>query len=144
MPQPSRREALVHLGATAVVGASGSLVGAARPSKERIRIGQIGVGHAHATKLAVYRDSPDYEVVGVVESDTELRKQAEKVPTYQGVKWLTRDELLKTPGLQVVLVETRVRDLLDNAEACVAAGMHVHIDKPAGESFPQFQRILET
>lgn len=28
------------------------------------------------------------------------------------------------------------------AEACVAAGKHVHIDKPAGESLPQFRRIL--
>ncbi|MEZ6079642.1 MAG: hypothetical protein R3C56_29430 [Pirellulaceae bacterium] len=34
-----------------------------------IRVGQIGVGHAHANKLAVYRASPDYEVVGVVEPD---------------------------------------------------------------------------
>ena len=56
---------------------------------------------------------------------------------------MTRDQLLKTPGLQAVLVETRVRDLLDNAEACVAAGKHVHIDKPAGESLPQFKRILD-
>ena len=39
---------------------------AARP---RIKIGQIGVGHAHATKLSVYRHSPDYEVVGIVEPD---------------------------------------------------------------------------
>ena len=50
---------------------------------------------------------------------------------------------LETPGLRAVLVETRVPDLLDNAEACVAAGMHVHIDKPAGESLPQFRRILD-
>jgi len=37
-----------------------------------------------------------------------------------------------------------VRDLLDNAEACVTAGKHVGIDKPAGESLPQFRRILES
>jgi predicted dehydrogenase len=143
MSDPNRREAIAHLSAATIVGsATGSFAGAMQ-TKERIKIGQIGVGHAHATKLAVYRDSPDYEVVGVVEPDPELRKKAETTPTYQGVKWLTRDELLKTQGLQAVLVETRVRDLLDNAEACVAAGLHVHIDKPAGESFPQFQRILD-
>ena len=34
-------------------------------------------------KLSVYRDSPDYEVVGVVEPDRSLRKQAENAPTYQ-------------------------------------------------------------
>jgi predicted dehydrogenase len=42
-----------------------------------------------------------------------------------------------------VLVETRVPDLLDNAEACVAAGMHVHIDKPPGDSLPRLRRLLE-
>jgi predicted dehydrogenase len=77
-----------------------------------------------------------------VEPDKALRKQAENAPTYRGVKWLSRDELLGTPGLRAVLVETRVRDLLDNAEVCVAAGKHVHIDKPAGESLTQFKRVL--
>lgn len=111
--------------------------------KPRIKVGQIGVGHAHATKLSVYRASPDYEVVGVVEPDETLRTAAENAPAYKGLKWLTRDQLLETPGLQAVLVETRVRDLLATAEACVAAGKHVHIDKPAGDSLPQFKRILD-
>jgi len=127
-----------------VGGAAGSLPATCEGARERIKIGQIGVGHAHATKLAVYRDSPDYEVVGVVEPDAGLRRQSEATQSFRGVRWLPRDELLKTPGLRAVLVETRVRDLLDNAEACVAAGLHVHIDKPAGESLPQFRRILDT
>src|SRR5262249_8158723 len=29
-------------------------------------------------------------------------------------------------------------------EACVGAGLHVHLDKPAGESLPRYRRILET
>ena len=29
------------------------------------------------------------------------------------------------------------------AEACVAAGKHVHLDKPAGESLPQFRKLLD-
>jgi predicted dehydrogenase len=144
MPYPNRREAIAHLGGAAVAsGASDCLAAAALPARERIKIGQIGVGHAHAMKLAVYRESPDYEVVGVVEPEGDLRKQAETQPAYRGLKWMTRDELLGIPGLKAALVETRVRDLLDNAEVCVAAGLHVHIDKPAGESLPQFKRILE-
>jgi predicted dehydrogenase len=136
---PSRRESLATLGCALAAGAA-----VARSAKARIKVGQIGVGHAHATKLGVYRASPDYEVVGVVEPDEGLRKSAENQAAYKGLNWLTRDDLLKTPGLQAVLVETRVRDLLDNAEACVNAGMHVHIDKPAGESLPRFRRILKT
>jgi len=113
------------------------------PAKKPIKIGQIGVGHAHANKLSVFRKSANYEVVGIVEPDAALRKQAEAQGAFEGLKWMTQDELLKTPGLQAVLVETRVPDLLNTAEAVVAAGKHVQIDKPAGESLPQFQRILE-
>jgi predicted dehydrogenase len=109
----------------------------------RIRYGQIGVGHAHAAKMEVYRRSADYEVVGVVENDPQLRANAEASEIYRGLIWLTEEQLLNTPGLQVVGVETRVRDLLPTAERCVAAGLHVHIDKPAGESLPQFRRILD-
>ncbi len=111
--------------------------------KPRIKIGQIGVAHAHSTKLAVYRRSPDYEVVGIVEPDAALAKRIETTPAFKGVPLLTREQLFNTPGLQAVLVETRVKELLDTAEACVSAGLNVHIDKPAGESLPQFKRILD-
>ena len=109
----------------------------------KLKVGQIGTAHAHASKLEVFRDSPDFEVVGIVENSAELRGKAAAQRAYQDLPWMTREQLLATPGLQLVLVETAVRDLLDNAEACVAAGKHVHLDKPAGESLPHFQRILE-
>jgi predicted dehydrogenase len=131
-----RRDFLQQFGGIVLSGAvvPGVTLADEKPAPKRIKIGQIGVGHAHAGKLAVYRTSPDYEVVGIVEPDAQLRKQAENASPYHGLKWLTLDQLLDTPGLLAVLVETRVRDLLDNAKACVAASMHVHIDKPAGAS----------
>lgn len=109
-----------------------------------IKIGQIGVGHAHASKLAVYRASADYETVGIVEPDEKLRRSAEAEPAFRGLPWLTLEQLLETPGLQAVLVETQVKHSLDFAETCVAAGKHVHLDKPAGENLPQFQRLLQS
>jgi predicted dehydrogenase len=111
--------------------------------KPRIKYAQIGVGHAHAAKLGVYRQSEDYEVVGICEPDEKLRRQAEGQPVYRDLQWLTLQQLLNLPGLQVVGVETEVRHLLDVAEKSVEAGKHVHIDKPAGTSLPQFRRILD-
>jgi len=116
---------------------------AAAASRSPIRIGQIGVGHAHASKLSVYRNNPDYEIVGIVEPDEQLRRVAQERDPWRDLPWMTREQLLNTPGLQAVLVETRVRDLLDQAAVCVAAGKHVHIDKPAGQSLPQFAAILQ-
>lgn len=145
---PSRRLALGQLGAFAIslkgavpIGASSPEVNT-QPDIKRIKIGQIGVSHAHANKLAAYRQSPDYEVVGIVEPNPALRKQAEKSPAFAGLPWLTLDQLLQDPDIQAVLVETRVKDLLENAERCIEAGKSVHIDKPAGDSLPQLQRIL--
>jgi len=111
--------------------------------KRPIKIGQIGVGHAHASKLAVYRASPDYEVVGLVEPQGSLREQAQAQAAFRDLPWMTREQLLNVEGLEAVLIETQVRDLLDNAQAAVSAGKHIHLDKPAGASLPQFQRILE-
>lgn len=134
--------------AVAAPVAAGPLWGAVLPgafagtARQPIRTAQIGTRHAHASKLAVFRKSADFEVVGVCEPDAAARKAAEQDPTYRDLPWLTQDQLLNLPGLQLVLVETEVRGLLDAAEACVQAGKHVHLDKPAGESLPQYRRIL--
>ena len=142
---PNRRQLLQHFAAASAWWATQRTVstarGAAAPPK--IKIGQIGVGHAHASKLGVYRQSPDYEVMGIVEPDAALRAEAERDPVFRGLPWLSQEQLLATPGLQAVLVETRVPDLLGAAEAAVAAGKHVHLDKPAGESLTQYRRILD-
>ncbi|MEC9091599.1 MAG: Gfo/Idh/MocA family oxidoreductase [Planctomycetota bacterium] len=114
-----------------------------RGQRKKLRVGQVGVGHAHATKLSVYRNSEDYEVVGISEPDNTLRNRVQNQKPYQDLQWMSLEELLNVKELDVVLVETRVRDSLDVAEKCISAGKHIHLDKPAGESFLQFNKILQ-
>lgn len=109
-----------------------------------IRIGQIGTAHGHATKLSVYRESPDYEVVGLVEPDERRRRQLGSAAAFRDVALMTEEQLLNSPGLQMVLIETEVSDLLATGQRCLDAGKHIHLDKPAGESPGSFQRLLET
>lgn len=111
-------------------------------SKPKIKIGQIGTAHAHAGgKLdAIRKLSGDYELVGVVEPDVKRRKNA---APYNDVNWLSEEQLFATPGLQAVAVETNVPDLVPTAARCVAAGMHVHLDKPAGPSLVALRRLFE-
>jgi len=122
---------------------SSSAFAQAKPAK--IKVGQIGTGHAHAGgKMASLRKLSDiYEVVGVVEPDAKQREAASRDKTYDGVKWMTEEQLLNIKGLQAVAVETEVKDLLPTAERCIAAGKHLHLDKPAGEKFSHFKRIVE-
>ena len=138
MSKLKRRQFLKQVGASTV--AASAVAKLAKPamagavSKAKIRIAQIGTGHAHAR--GVFRSlksvTDDFEIVGLVENDPERRKALDAV--YQGVPLISEEELLNTKGLQAVVVETEVRDLVPTAKRCIDAGMHLHLDKPVGES----------
>jgi predicted dehydrogenase len=136
---PSRRAFLLT---TAAASLAPFVARGAEPP--RIRIGQIGTAHAHASgKMDTMRASADFEVVGIVEPDAARRAKLETSPTYAGLPWLTEEQLLTAPGLRAVAVETEVKDLLATAARCIATEKHIHLDKPAGESLPAFQRLLD-
>jgi predicted dehydrogenase len=59
------------------------------------------------------------------------------------MEWVSEEQLLNTPGLQAVAVETAVSELVPTAMRCVSAGMHVHLDKPAGLSLRAFKGLLD-
>ena len=115
--------------------------------KQRIKIGQIGTGHEHASaKMATFRKLSDhYEVVGIAESDPALRKRNENSSAYRDLTWMTEEQLLETKGLQAVAVEVNSGDdrLIPITANCIDAGMHVHLDKPGGESFSAFKKVLD-
>ncbi len=102
----------------------------------KIRIGQIGTKHAHAAgKMSSIRKLSDlYEVVGVVEPDPNRQQAMAESTTYEGLPWMTTEELLNQPNLDAVAVETEVRALVPTAQTCIEAGKHIHLDKPAGTS----------
>jgi predicted dehydrogenase len=114
----------------------------AAQSKQRIRLGQIGVAHGHASKISVYRQSTDYEVVGIVEPNDQLRQQASSQTAFRDLTWMTQERLLNQTDLDAVLIETTPKECLAVAEACIQAGKHIHLDKPAGQSLHHFERVL--
>ncbi len=132
MKIPSTRRSFLA-GSTAALAAS-HLALAAEDKRPRIRIGQIGTRHAHALgKLDTIRKYPDlYELVGVVEPDEARRKSL--AGRYGDVRWMAEAELLSTPGLQAIAVETEIEELVPTGLRCLRAGKHIHLDKPAGPS----------
>ena len=118
---------------------------AAAKRQRPIKIGQIGTKHAHAGgQIATIRKYPQlYEFVGISESDESQRRRIQGQGAYRDAKWMTEEQLLGTPGLEAVAVETEVHDLLNTAQRCVDAGLHIHLDKPAGESFVDLQKLHE-
>jgi hypothetical protein len=144
-----RRQLLTTaIGAGAVVTAGRCLesaAGAADPPQQRIKIGQIGTANQHAYKIGTLRKLTDlFEVVGFVEDDPKLREKARKSSCFKGLKSMSTDELLAVPGLQAVAIETEERVCIPPALRCIRAGKHIHLDKPCGESLPEFKQLRVT
>ena len=110
----------------------------------KLLAGQIGTRHAHADgQLMALREGGDFEMVGVVVEDDAAWEAVRGRKAYEGLRRMSLAEMLSVPGLKMVNVETEVKGLLDAAEAVVGAGLHLGLDKPAGESIAQFRRILK-
>ena len=112
----------------------------------RIKIAQIGIGHEHASEkmAALRRLSEFYEVVGVAEGkNPEFAAAARAAKAYEGLQWMTEEDLLNTPGLQAVAVETNMPDLVPVATRCMERGLHLHMDKPGGETLGPFRQLLD-
>jgi predicted dehydrogenase len=135
---------LTAMGYVAESLANSSKIRAGRISK-RIKVGQIGTAHAHAAgKMATLRKLGEYyEVVGIAEPNPDRRRKLKNHSAYRGLKWLSEEQLLNTAGLQAIAVETEIPELVPTGIKCVSAGVHIHLDKPAGLSLVEFKKLLD-
>lgn len=109
-----------------------------------IRCAVLGTGHAHALgKLNVLREFPEWELVGVCEPDDSWREQRQQEDSWQGLTWLEETEVLDDPTIQMIAVESEVPQLLPLGEKAIAAGKHIHLDKPAGMDLPRWRALLD-
>jgi predicted dehydrogenase len=111
---------------------------------KKIRIGHMGISHDHSrAKLETVQKYPDiFEVVGIFEPNEELWNEQKDCPEYKSLARLTAEELFAIQP-DAMLVEGFELDLVSYAQACVDRGIHVHIDKPAGNDIAAFERLLK-
>src|SRR5438874_1093715 len=120
------------------VGTAASRPLAAAPAK--IRVAVLGTGHAHAlSKIRALRSLPQYELAGICRPDPDEPKEG---PVFEGLKWLSLDEVLADTSIELVAVESRVQRNLKYAQKCVSAGKFVHLDKAPGEDLPALRVLL--
>lgn len=145
MTNADRRSFLLRGAAGSLAAAGSAMAFSEDENADRIKIGLIGTKHSHARgKLATIQQMRDsFEVVGVVETDDQWWQQEAKKPEYRDVRRLSEQELLGTPGLQAVVIETEVDQLVPTAQRCVDAALHIHLEKPAGESLQAFRKVLD-
>ncbi len=109
-----------------------------------IKIGQIGIGHNHGEeKMKAVRKFPElFEVIGFAEENEERIKQRGNLQGYKGLQRYSVDELIEK--CDAILIETDVWDLTATAQKCVAAGKHIHMDKPGSGTLAEYKCMLDT
>lgn len=115
---------------------------------EKIKVAQIGVCHEHASgKITSLRRLADvYEIVGVVDDNPTSKTPkfaGDNLKPYEGLNWMTEEEVLNYPGLQAVVVEVPNNELVPTAMRCMERGLAMHMDKPAGEDPALYKKLLD-
>src|SRR6266516_1120216 len=98
----------------------------------------LGTRHGHAAgKWRALCANPLVEPVGIYDPDPAPRDP------FPGARWLPpADALLAEPLLTAVAIEARNHQSLPLAQAAIDAGKHIWFDKPAGDDWLAFQRLM--
>ena len=93
--------------------------------------------------MSAFRKFPElFEVVGWCEEDEEWVEKRGNLAAYKGLPRLTKAELLDS--CEAMLIETDVWRMMPEAKLCVERGIHIHLDKPAGEDYSEYEDIIRT
>ena len=125
-----------------VTGMTGVVSAAfAAPPGGLIRVAMIGTGHGHAiSKIKALQLLPEFDFVGICRPDTDEPAGAE---VFRGVRWLSLQDVLTDPSIELVAVESLPGRNLAYAQRCVSAGKFVHLDKPPGADLAALRAMFE-
>ncbi len=111
----------------------------------KIKWAQVGTKHGHAGgKITALEGNPNVEVAGVFEPDSAQRHAVSGGDgAFSSANWFdSLDDILNDDSIVAVASEGDNTESLDQTEALVDAGKHVWYDKPAGNDWEQWQRVI--
>ena len=99
----------------------------------------LGTRHGHAAgKWLALRTNTQVETAGIYDPDP---LHPDRFP---GAQWRrSASELLNDPSVAAIAVEARNHQSLSLAQAAIDAEKHVWFDKPAGDDWPAFQKLMQ-
>ncbi len=106
---------------------------------------QYGTKHGHAEgKLLAMQTNPQVELAGVYEPDPAQRKRlSRESESFRRVHWFDDPrEMLDDPTIVAIASEGLNAEGLAHTEQIVRAGKHVWYDKPAGDDWAHWQRVV--
>ena len=114
---------------------------------KKLKIAFFGIDHNHcAAKVAELKTLPDlFEIKGIVcENDEVYQRRVINDKTYEGLKFISEEELFLMDDIDAVVVEPAVPNLIPMAQKCIDKGWHIHLDKPAGVDLEEYKRLLDS
>jgi predicted dehydrogenase len=94
-------------------------------------------------KLKAMKNSADYQVVSICEPDSDAAARAIKNPAFEGLRWVSEEEMFSDKSLHLIVVECRPWDALPFGKKVIAAGKHLHLEKPPGNEWTSFKELVE-
>lgn len=111
-----------------------------------IKMAQYGTKHGHASgKLLAMQRNENVEMVGVFEPDSQRRAELEgQDGPFAGVRWFdNKEEMLEDGSIAAIASEGDNHESLGQTEEIVEAGKHVWYDKPGGDDWAHWLRVVE-
>lgn len=113
-------------------------------NNEPLRLGIVGLSHAHLWEVISRLDRGDFEVVGIAEKNTALwNNKALKEKVASDLFFEDLDEMLAKTKPQAVIVYESIYDHLRVVEACAKYGVHVMVEKPLSTNVKDAKRMLD-
>lgn len=113
----------------------------------RIKVAQIGIGHAHALGILPRLRKLDdvYDILGVYIPQDEEKFFPEKLKdgSLKDLPRLTLDEILTNPEIKAVFIETDEKYLTHYATLAAMANKSIHMDKPGSFDYDSFYQVVE-
>lgn len=114
---------------------------------KKIKVAQIGTSmysHGNHIFLSLMKNSDVFDIVGYAFVENEKEKFPENVKLFSDYKELTLDEVLNNPEIEAVIIETEEKYLTKYALLCAQHKKHIHMEKPGGMDFGDFEELIKT
>lgn len=111
----------------------------------KVRVVQVGTTHPHASGIFnSIKALPDvFEIVGVCEPSEAERKNLD-TDLYKDTPRLSIEDVLNLKNIDGVIVETTEKDSTRYSKMMADAGFNLHLDKPGGDDFYEYEELVNT
>src|ERR1700685_3785303 len=107
---------------------------------KRVKVGVVGCGNISAAYLKAARTFPILDIVAL----SDLNPEAASARSAEfGIAARTVEETLADPGIEVILNLTIPKAHVEVGLRALAAGKHVHSEKPLGVSLAEASQLVE-